>query len=191
MKSKSLKYIALIVFGILLIKNYFPFGDYCKGFIQGLQLILFGGIFVLLFSILTVVNLFQVFKKRAKFDIVPMLIFILFSMSLIFLMELDHKKFWVKSTWKGSIQFEDRPQSGMLFLYKNNTFEATHNYADFSCTYVGDYEIKQDTLLLIRETIITDTDSLFANVYVFNTNKTKLIPILQTEFKIIEEDLSK
>ena len=36
------------------------------------------------------------------------------------LMQLDHKKFWLKSIWVGSIQFEDRPKSGVLFFYKNN-----------------------------------------------------------------------
>ncbi|NJM80604.1 MAG: hypothetical protein HC854_15110 [Flavobacterium sp.] len=72
-----------------------------------------------------------------------------------------------------------------LILYNDNTFEATHNYADFSCTYVGDYEIKQETLVLLRNTIITDTDSLFTYKYKFNSPKSKLIPF-SNKFELIE-----
>lgn len=185
MKLKFLKYLVLVVFGILLIKNYFPFGDYCKGLIQGIQLIFFGGLFVVLFSVFTIVNLFQVYKKTAKFEVVPIFIFAFFSLSLVLLMKLNHEKFWVKSIWEGSIQFEDKPQNGVLFLFKNNTFEATNNYADFSCTYVGNYEIKNDTLHLKRDNIITETDSLFTNWYLFNDENQELLPINKS-FTIIK-----
>lgn len=141
--------------------------------------------FLLLFLILSISNGIQVFKKKAKFDFLLILIFLFFVITESLLMQLDHKKFWLKSIWVGSIQFEDRPKSGVLFLYKNNSFEATHNYADFSCTYLGDYEIKQDTLVLLRNTIISDTDSLFTNEYKFNAPKSKLIPF-SNKFKVIE-----
>ena len=190
MKLKGLKYIALIVFGFLFIKDYFPFGDYCSGLLSAFKFILFGGLFLLLFLILSISNIIQVIKKRVKFDYILLLIFLFFVITESLLMKLDHRKFWIKSVWEGNISFDHRPKSGVLYLYKNNTFEATHNYADFSCTYDGKYEINQDTLLLLRSTIILDTDSLFTNKYKFNKHKNKLIPFSNT-FKIIEGNLIK
>ena len=190
MKSKGLKYIALVVFGILFIKDYFPLGDYCRGLLGAFKFIIYGSLFLLLFLILSISNAIQFFKKKAKFDFLLVLIFLFFVITESLLMKLDHKKFWLKSICEGSIQFENRPQSGVLFLYKNSTFEATHNYADFSCTYVGEYEINQDTLLLLRNTITLDTDSLFTNKYKFNRHKNKLIPFTN-KFKIIQGNLIK
>ncbi|VXB83473.1 membrane hypothetical protein [Flavobacterium sp. 9AF] len=183
---KQLKYIALCVFGFLFIKHYFPFGDYCKGLFEGLKFILFGGLFLVLFLILSIQNVIQVVRRKVKIDFKIYLIFIFFIISQLFLEKIGNKKLWTSITWSGSIQMEGKPQNGILSLYKNNTFEATHNYADFSCTFVGDFEMYKDTLYLLRNDIIIETDSLFTNRYVFNTTKTKLIPYFP-KFKIIEK----
>lgn len=51
-----------------------------------------------------------------------------------------------------------------LTLRKNNEFEVTLGIIDWSCTYVGKYEIKDDTLLLEK----TKIESGFGSIYLIH-----------------------
>ncbi len=167
-----------------MIYNLIPFGDYCRGLLNALHLIFFGGMFLLLFLIICSINVYDKVKNKNKFDLIPVILFLTFAVFLYALLELDYSRFWTTPTLMGSVSLDNSPKSGYLTLYKDGTFEATYNSADFSCTYVGSYKIDHDTLKLERTDLSTETDALFATGYLISTRKKELKP-LHTKYRTI------
>ncbi|CAM3951892.1 MULTISPECIES: hypothetical protein [Flavobacterium] len=177
MKKNSLKYLILTLIGLLWLKIFFPFGDYCSGLLDGLMMLFFGGIFTLLFIILFFVNIFHVNKQNRKFDYILVLIFLFFSFFFFIMINLKQDKFWTRIIWEGDMDVNKNYDIGNLKLYKNNTFEAIYEEGCYKCVAVGDFKMKHDTLYLLRKDIVQKTDSVFTDKYLFNKNKTRLLSI--------------
>lgn len=188
-KNKIIQYLYLSLIGILLNYRLIPFGDYCsKGLGNALNILFFGGIFVISFIIICTINIYRKIKTKQSFDFIPVLIFLIFWSIFYGLVKLDYTKFWKNNILIGTISNGDRPTNGELKLYENETFDATVNYVDFSCTYVGKYEIQNDSLKLLRKDLAEETQNFFATEYII-FKKEKLIKPIDTTFsriKIIE-----
>lgn len=75
---KSIKYIVIIFLGSFLIFKNLPIGDYCFGLLTGLISILLFGLLFIIVILFTIINIFKVSKKKEKFDIIPLILFIYF-----------------------------------------------------------------------------------------------------------------
>jgi hypothetical protein len=185
-EKKIIQYLYLSLIGILLTYRLIPFGDYCsKGLVNGLSVIFFGGIFIISFIIICTINIYKKIKNKQSFDFIPVLIFLIFWMIFYGLVKLDYTKFWTKDILIGTISNIDRPTNAELKLYENKTFDATVNYVDFSCTYVGNYEIQNDRLKLLRNDLAEETQNFFTTEYIILT-KEKLIKPIDTTFSTIK-----
>ena len=117
------------------------------------------------------------------------MIFIFFSLILYSLIKNGHNKFWIKQTLIGRIINEHQPTNGMLKLYKNGTFEVSMYYVDSNCTYVGDYEIQNDTIKLNRKNLESETNNYFTTKYIIIKEEKKMKPLNGKfeEIKLTEE----
>jgi len=185
MKKHLLKYGILSFFGIAMIYQFIPIGDYCQGLVNGLNFLFFGGLFILTFLIISIRDIVKHFKKKQKFDFIPLFLALLFGVSCHIIMGLENKKFWTKKTLIGTIEIVGSPKSGSLKLFKNGTFGATYHYADFSCTYQGNYKIKNDTLLLNRKDLDELTEGIFTTRYSIDRKNNILKPTAEN-FNVIK-----
>lgn len=184
-KIKLIQYLLLIFLGIAMNYHFIPIGDYCRGLLGALYLFFFGSLFLIVFAIIISINLYKKIKNKKKFDIIPMLIFVFFGLMLFGLLKLNYHKFWTQKVLVGVISYQDKPNSGILKLYANSTFDVTLSTADYSCTYVGIYEFRQDTILLLREDLENETDKLFTSRYIISEAE-KILKPLDEEFSEIE-----
>jgi len=176
MNIKNKKYLILIIFGVLTLNIFLPIGDYCRGIVTGVGFIFFGSIFILSFLIFLMINLYQVYKKKKKIDFVLIIIFLFFISATTILLNLENKKFWSHIVMEG-IVLDDNFNSGKIILYKNGTFAATHRRIDYSCTYQGNYDLKNDILVLRRENLSELTTYLFTNEYILSKKDSIFQPI--------------
>jgi hypothetical protein len=70
----------------------------------------------------------------------------------------------------------DRISESSLTLRQNGTFKIQVREIEWSCYYKGNYEINMDTLTLTRHDIQTVSDSIFADKYLIDKNKKKVVP---------------
>ncbi|MFD2915122.1 cytochrome c oxidase subunit II [Psychroserpens luteus] len=183
--KKFLKYGVLIILGFFILKPLILYGDYCRGLLNTINFIFFGGLLVLVFIILTIINLLQKRKRNLKFDVIPVLIVLIIFVSFYILSNLDEPKFWTEKTLIALIEIESTPRSGDLILYKNGTFAATLHSADFSCTYQGDFELIDNQLQLKRLNLENETENLFTEKYEVDQLNKKLLP-LNENFGILD-----
>ena len=183
-KTKALQYLILIIIGILLNYQFLPFGDYCVGLFSILKFLLIGGIFVVIVSVICLINLNDRIKNKRKFDFIPVIIFFIFSLTTYFLVENDYDKFWTKTILTGKIESEHKPTSGKLKLYENGTFEISIRYVDFTCNYSGNYKIHENSLKLERENLESETENFFTSEYRVYSKERKMKP-LKKEFEEI------
>jgi len=179
-----IKYGILTILGIGLLYQIIPIGDYCSGLLGFLNLIVFGGLLIFTFIIISIIDLIRVFRKKQKFDFIPLILTLIFCISYYLVLELENKKFWTKSTLIGFVIKEGTPRSGTLKLYKNKSFGATLHSADFSCTFQGEYEITEDTLYLKRNGISELTEQMFTTKYIINKKDSVLFPLERDFLKI-------
>ncbi|CAM1340423.1 hypothetical protein [Tenacibaculum aestuarii] len=185
MKKKLLKYGILSFFGIAMIYQFIPIGDYCRGLLNGLNLLFFGGLLILTFLIITIRSLLKLFKQKKQFDFIPFFLIIFFGVCTYLIIGLENEKFWTKRILVGIIEVYGTPKSGTLTLYKNGSFGATYHKADYSCTFQGNYEIKNDTLLLKRKNLNELTEKTFTTEYIID-RKNNILKPKNKDFKIVE-----
>ncbi len=185
MKKNLLKYGILSFFGIAMIYQFIPIGDYCSGLLNGLNFLFFGGLLILTFLIITIRDLLKLFKKRQRFDFIPLFLILLFGVVTYSLIGLENEKFWTKRTLVGIIEVYGTPKSGTLKLYKNGSFGATYHKADYSCTFQGNYDMKNDTLCLNRKELNELTEKVFTTEYIIDQKNNILKPTNES-FKTIE-----
>lgn len=168
-----------------MIYQFIPIGDYCHGLVNGFIFLFFGAIFILTFLIITIRDIIKHFKKKQKFDFIPLFLALLLGVSCHIIMGMENKKFWTKKILFGNIEMDGTPRSGTLKLYKNGSFGATHHYVDFSCTFQGYYEIKKDTLYLNRKDLGQLTEGLFTTTYSIDRKNNILEPTIKN-FNVIK-----
>lgn len=153
-----------------------PIGDYCGGLLTVLNFLFFGGLLVLAFLIITIVDVIRNKKTKEKFDFIPLVLTLIIGMSYILILEQDESKFWTERTLTGWIEIKSTPKSGLLRLYKNGTFAATLHSADYSCTFQGDYELNNNRLKLSRLDLSEITQKVFTTEYIVNDQSKTLSP---------------
>lgn len=183
MSKKIIKYSIISLIGIYLISQLLPIGDYCSGLGNFINTLFIAGVLVLIVFILAIINLIQIKKRR--FDFVPLIIAFFFITISYFLTDMYDKKFWTKKSLIGLIQIEGTPKSGTLELFTNGSFGASYHYADYSCTFQGDYEIIDNRLILKRTDLTELTDTVFTTEYLINRKDSILKP-MKDGFKKIE-----
>lgn len=176
-KTKAIQYSILIIIGILLNYQFLPVGDFCVGLFSVLKLFFLGGIFTITFVIISSINLVNKIKHKQKFDFIPVIIFIFFSLTTYYLIENEYDKFWTKPILSGKIENEHKHTSGSLKLYENGTFEVSMRYVDFSCTYTGNYKIRDNFVKLDRENLENETDDYFTTEYELYKREKKMKPL--------------
>ncbi len=161
-----------------------PIGDYCGGLISVLNFFVFAGLLGLSLLIITIVDLIQLRRKKKKFDFIPLILTLGFGISFFVIFENKEHKFWTNQTLAGMVLKDGTPKSGALRLYENGSFAATYYHADYSCTFQGDYELNQNRLVLKRDDLVTQTDSLFATEYLLIRKDSMLKPTNENFEKI-------
>ncbi|MEJ8758461.1 hypothetical protein WG947_15715 [Pontibacter sp. H259] len=202
---KSIKYTLLGILATLALYQISPIGDYCLGLGTAVVFFLFSGLFIIFFVIFLAIDSSRKIKKGKKFDYVPSVIFTVFLVCSIILIQM-RDKFWTSEELigfveddkkkyeeaEGTIEFEseyDKP--GKLILYKNGTFQASVNiYSDVSCYYSGDYIIENKMLTLKREGLEQQTNKVFTTQYRIVDSESLLMPLVKGFGKIAIEKTS-
>lgn len=156
-------------FGLLTIKRYINFGDYCTGMPDGLAWILFWFIFLLAFSIFIGIDLYR--KKFDKYVLMVFFLVLVTNMGLPSLLE------WIsfRNTYLNGIVKTTYREKEIEF-YKNNEFTIRIPEYEWTCFLKGEYLIKGDSLILTKERLIQETDSSFTYKYKIDLKNKILIP---------------
>lgn len=184
-KKKLIKYGILIVLGYFILKPMIPIGDYCGGLLTVLNFFLFGGLLVLAFLIITIVDVVRSIKTKEKFDFIPLVLTLIIGFSYFLILEQKEPKFWTERTLNGRTEIFSTPRSGQLNLYKNGTFAATLYSADYSCTFQGKYELNDNRLELKRTDLSEVTEKVFTTEYIID-EQTKTLNPTDKSYSIIE-----
>jgi len=185
LKKKLLKYGILSFFGLAMTYQFIPIGDYCRGLATGLNFIFFAGLLILTFIIITISNLIKVYKKKEKFDFIPLILILCLGIFIYSIIGLENDKFWTKRTLIGIIKVDGSTKRGTLKLYENGSFGATYHNVDYSCTFQGNYEMNKNKLKLKRADINKLTENVFATEYIIDRKDSILKPI-NTDLKLIK-----
>jgi len=175
-RRKLIKYGILVVLGYLTLKPIIPIGDYCGGLLTILNFFFFGGLLILAFLIITILDVIRNKKTKSKFDFIPLILTLVIGISFYLIQDQTENKFWTERTLTGWIEIESTPRSGELRLYKNGTFSTTLFSADYSCTFQGDYELENSKLKLKRKDLSELTNKVFTTEYTLNEKNKTLNP---------------
>ena len=175
MKNNYIKYGTLSFLGLLTLKFYIHFGDYCSGMFEGL----FWMFFCLIFIVAAIIIVIYDLVKR-KFDYkVFIIISIIFICNYLQFNRIDDNK---DAVLIGSVdKFERNKQ---ITLNENKSFIIKIQEIEWACYKKGDYEIKENILTLKKDNLIQETDSLFTYKYKIDLKNKVLIP-LEKGFNII------
>ena len=166
----------MIGLAILTFYQNFPIGDYCSGLVEALSFVFLGGLFLISFAIFLAIDLVKKFKKKRKFDFLPLLILAVFLTGNTLLLENEKDKFWTDIELVGNVDVGDL-RAAQLVLYSNKTFRITISYVDWSCTYTGQYSIRENILRLERNGLEEETNDVFTTEYAIHTSDSLLIPL--------------
>lgn len=155
-------------------------GDYSRGMLTGMSMVLFGSVFILVYLIALVRNIDRFANKLERFDWPFSAIFCLFILLFLLINNADEGKFWTSPILKSEITDNDIPShGGKIILYGNNSFTAIRSYVDFSEAYQGNYRLAHDTLYLERAELPELTENIIYTTYTIDSIEMKLIPCKQ------------
>lgn len=180
---RLIKYLLLIVPAALALYVIAPYGDRCSGLAHVLAWMILAGMYVIIFLAQTSTGLYFRFSIKKRFDVVPLIITCIAGILCITFWRSENLKPWTEVAFKGRAEVGGT-RYATLTLYTNGSFDANSAYADWSCTYVGTYEWKHDTLWLSRSDITSLTDSAFTTIYRLTLPDNALVPI-EDSFKPI------
>ena len=175
MYKKIIKYLSLLIPGLLALYILLPIGDCSSGIAHGLGFVFFELIFILIFIVIIIIQIVK--AKNIKFDYIPIGIFFIQSLLLYLSFTSKDRKFWTVPVITAKIDDKNIHRSSSLTLYKNNSFNAKHRFVDFSHSYQGSYTISNDTLYLEREDLPQITEGLFTTIYLINQKDKTITPI--------------
>lgn len=180
MNNKHIKHGILIFLGFLTIKMNIHFGDYCFGAPDVIQWLFFSFIFIVV-SISVVIYELIKRKNNSKTYIIISIVILL---NLIFITLQFNKTDENKDTILiGHI--DDLENDKQITLNENKSFIIKIQKIEWSCYKKGDYEIKDSILILKKENLIPETDSIFTYKYKIDLKTKRLIP-LEKGFNIIK-----
>lgn len=175
MSKELIKYLCLLIPGLLALYIWLPIGDYSSGIAHGLGFVFFELLFLLIFIIIIVTQIVR--AKKIKFDYTPVIIFLIQGLLVYFSFTMEGRKFWTWQILAAETENEvSLPKIGRLTLYKNKSFSATRVQTDYSNTYQGNYTISNDTLYLHRKDLPKITEGLFTTIYLINQKDKTITP---------------
>ena len=174
---KITKYSLLTVFILLTLYQNAPISDYCYGLAHVIAFILFGGLFLLTFLIYTFIDLYQLIRFKKRFDYLLLVLLGLFLMINYVFLNFEDKKMWTDKVCIGRVQDQNDLNAASIILYENFTFAVTNSYVDWSCTYQGNFGIKDEILTLKRKDLPELTKNIFTDKYKFDLKDSLLIPV--------------
>lgn len=149
MKKKQSKirkrYIFLICIALLPLFKLIHPNDYCFGVADLLLIAAIGVVFFIAFMVILFYNLYKVSLKRELFNIRPVLILVVFGISL-FLGLKYHDKNIFKTVKKKYVAKENGLFNNELTLFTDKTFELKNIKTEYSCYIKGNYHKKGNTL---------------------------------------------
>lgn len=172
-----IKYGVLVILGLVVLYQYIPIGDYCSGLLNFLNFLFYGGLLLLAFLVISIIDLVRYLRKKQKFDFIPLILIVLFGTAWSFLYQHENEKFWTAKVLEGYFAIEGTPRSGNLTLYKNGSFGATLYSADYDCTFQGEYSIENGKLTLHRRDLNSLTNDVFTTEYLVDKKDNILKPI--------------
>jgi len=178
---RVVKYLMLIVPAILVLYVDAPYGDRCSGLAHALAWLVLVGVYAFIFLVLTTIDLYFLFSIKKSFDLGPLIITCVAGILGITFWESRDAKPWTEKVYVGRVE-ETYTRDATLLLYADGSFDAQTAYADWSCTYVGPYEWRHDTLSLLRSDLTSLTDSAFTINYLLSLPDSSLLP-LEVGFK--------
>lgn len=146
---------------------------------MGLAWVLFSFLFLLSVIIYFIIDIY-----RKKFDKYVLIIFTLVVALNIGSLTIFESIFSIYIYLKGIIansNFHDK----YIELYKNKTFKIEIKEIEWSCYFQGDYEIKNDSLILTKENLSSETEHNFTKKYKIDSHNKVLIPY-EKEFDTIK-----
>lgn len=177
MKPKIIKYIILILLGLLMLYQFIPLGDYCDGMANGLFFLALGSLFLLSFLIILILDIIKRAKHKQKFDFIPLIIFIIVVGCNYSLLKVENKKFWTTEILVANLEQDNFIRTNRMTLYNNNSFAITGFRTDYQCTIQGNYTLKGDTLKLGRKGLNILTDNIFTSHYIISKSDSTLVAI--------------
>jgi hypothetical protein len=176
MTYKLIKYLILGGLAIVTFYHNLPIGDYCSGLVELIIFIFLVSLFLLVIMVFLTIDLMKKFKRNESFDFVPIVILVIFLIGNSLLLKSESDKFWTDKEFVGIVEVENL-KSAQLILYSNKSFNIKIAYADWSCTFQGDYSIKDDILKLERDNIEDETNNIFTKEYKILISDSLLIPL--------------
>lgn len=165
----------LLFFASLPFYNLFYINDYCFGVADLLVITGFTIVFVIAFLVVTFYDLYNISIKKLRFNFVPLLIAVVFSVSLFFGVKYQGK-FMFKSeeiSFKNELGVETNSR---IILFTDKTFELKQASKNEVCTQKGTYILKNDTLYLDKKEN-SFNDIVFDSIYSFNKKRKLLSPL--------------
>ena len=184
---KILKYLPLIFIGFIGINHNMSE----TGCISGMGIIFFiiilTSFYFIYLIILLIINIYKIFKNKANFDFVPIII-TLFLLFLIWLTSQDFLKSKTLLSARISNVSEVSRLQIILNLKSNSKCYIFFSYGGEGCKYSYNYTIKNDSLE-IEKSIINQSDSVLTNRYYIDRKQQKLIPITKSQKKYLSFDI--
>lgn len=180
MKFKKIHF-TLIFFAILPFYNLIYFDDYCFGvadllIITGLTIVFFISFLVIVFY-----DLYNLSIRKIQFNFLPLLIVLLFSISLFIGIKYQGK-FLFKNVTKSYKNELGEETTSKILLFTDKTFELQQAGKNEVCVKKGTYYFKKDTLFLDKKDK-SFKDIVFDSIYYFNLSENLLIPNNKTLLK--------
>lgn len=174
MKKKKNKirkrYIFLIFIALLPLFKLIHSNDYCFGVADLLLIAAIGVVFFIAFMVILFYNLYKVSLKRELFNIRPVIIFVVFGISLFFGLKYHDKNIFKTKKEKFVTKENTLPKSELI-LFTDKTFELKNIKTEYTCFIKGNYLKKGDTLLfsnfdtsneILEEKLIVKQDELIS-----------------------------
>lgn len=166
--SKLYSSLILLVIGGLIVRSQIVIGDECKGMLQA---ILFIPLIVLYAGTFIVTLIVQRVKGR-PFNFYPFVTTVFVMIAIYF--SFDQEMFKSKPTLVAETQTDN---GSRLTLRENGTFLIQIREIEWSCFYHGEYQMRDDTLKLLRLDLQAVTHDKFVNGYVVERDKMLLRPL--------------
>lgn len=185
MKIKK-RYLFLLLLAILTFSNTFYFSDYCYNSLNAFLFLVFSVLFGALFLIITFYNLYKISIKKERFDFVPGILLLLFSVFVIY--SVKYPGYYIHKTEIKSFKSLKKidATTTRIILYSNYTFESKTILEKSDCTKKGSYFFKNDSLYLVKNNS-KEEDGFFDKTYYYIENegllipKNKKLPVLEKE----------
>jgi hypothetical protein len=166
--NNYIKYGILSFLGLLTLKLYIHFGDYCSGVFEGLLWMFLCLIFIVASIVIVIYDLI-----KRKFDYkVFIIISIIFIYNYLQFNRIDDNK---DAVLIGLLDNSNNDR--ILTLNENENFVIKIQELEWYCYKKGDYEIKDNILTLKKDNLIPETDSLFTYKYKIDLKNKVLIPL--------------